>query len=95
MLHGSERAEQLFLGEAEALSRLAHPNIVHFFGLFQREGQLAIVMEFVRGRPLSEVIADAVKLRGKPNLPADPDVTSVEYLLSTFGCACRYSRPFP
>ncbi len=74
MLHGSDRAEQLFLGEAEALSRLAHPNIVHFFGLAEREGQLAIVMEFVHGKPLSEMIAGAVKSRDNVSLPAIPMV---------------------
>ncbi len=72
MLHGSERIEQLFLGEAEALSRLAHPNIVHFFGLAERKGQLAIVMEFVQGRPLSDMITDAVKQRVKVSQPAIP-----------------------
>lgn len=72
MLYGSDQAEQLFLGEAEALSRLAHPNIVHFFGLAQREGQLAIVMEFVQGRALCDLIADGSKARARSSQPAIP-----------------------
>src|SRR5690606_26304804 len=33
LLRGHQRARQLFLGEASALERLDHPNIVRFFGL--------------------------------------------------------------
>ena len=58
MLKGRERARQLFLGEAKALARLSHPNIVHFFGLSEQMGQLAIVIELVEGQPLSDVIED-------------------------------------
>ena len=74
MLRGSESVERLFLGEAEALSRLAHPNIVHFFGLAKLEGQLAIVMEFVHGKPLSDLIAEGVKSRANLNQPVIPMV---------------------
>lgn len=55
-LQGNERARQLFLGEASALERLSHPNIVHFYGLTQRAGRLALVIELVEGRPLNAVI---------------------------------------
>ena len=74
MLSGSESAERLFLGEAEALSRLAHPNIVHFFGLVRLDGQIAIVMEFVHGKPLSDVIDEAVRLSVGRRLPVIPMV---------------------
>lgn len=72
MLTGSESAERMFLGEAEALSRLAHPNIVHFFGLVRMGSQVAIVMEYVQGRPLSEVITQAASTRANPNHPVVP-----------------------
>ena len=72
MLHGSDRIEKLFLSEAEALSRLSHPNIVHFFGLAEHHGQLAIVMEFVQGSALSDMITDAVQRRVKVSQPAIP-----------------------
>lgn len=55
LLRGRERVRRLFLGEATALARLSHPNIVHFFALYQ-EDQLAIVMELVEGEPLSSTI---------------------------------------
>jgi eukaryotic-like serine/threonine-protein kinase len=74
MLRGSERLEQLFLGEAEALSRLSHPNIVHFFGLAESSGHVAIVMEFVHGKPLSELIVGAARTRTGTSQPAIPMV---------------------
>ena len=72
MLNGSSSAEHMFLGEAEALSRLAHPNIVHFFGLARFGAQVAIVMEFVRGKPLSELLEDAIRQRPSRNVPVIP-----------------------
>ncbi len=72
MLNGSSTAERMFLGEAEALSRLAHPNIVHFFGLARLHSQVAIVMEYVHGKPMSEMISEAVRVRPNPSVPAIP-----------------------
>jgi serine/threonine-protein kinase len=56
-LQGKARARKLFIREATALARLSHPNIVHFFGLSDSEGQLALVMELVHGESLSDLIA--------------------------------------
>ena len=56
LLKTKERARRLFLGEALALDRISHPNIVHFFGMPEHHGQMAIVMEWVEGEPLSELI---------------------------------------
>jgi serine/threonine-protein kinase len=72
MLNGSSSAERMFLGEAEALSRLAHPNIVHFFGLARLGAQLAIVMEFVHGKPLSAMITEAAQSRTSNSVPVIP-----------------------
>lgn len=57
MLTGKQRARQLFFGEATALGRLSHPNIVHFFALWQGAGQLAIAIELVEGEPLDRLIS--------------------------------------
>lgn len=58
LLKGNERARRLFLGEATALERLHHPNIVGFLGLARDQDRLAIVIELVEGRPLNAVIAE-------------------------------------
>ena len=42
LLKSRERARRLFMGEASALGRLSHPNIVHFFSLWQEAGHLAL-----------------------------------------------------
>lgn len=59
LLRGRERVRKLFRGEAAALERLTHPNIVRFHALTELHGQLALVIELVDGQPLSDVIDDA------------------------------------
>jgi len=65
-LSGRERARFMFLREATALERLAHPNIVRFVALVQTGAELAIVMEYVDGDPLSRLI------RRGPRNPFNP-----------------------
>jgi serine/threonine-protein kinase len=75
LLKARERARRLFIGEAVALDRLSHPNVVHFFGMPEGSGQLAIVMEWVDGEPLSEVIRHHVLNATPHGLPCMPMVT--------------------
>ncbi len=84
-LRGSERARQLFQREAVALGRLAHPNVVRFVGLAEQEGQVAIVMEFVQGSPLSYVVHAASKARARPELPCVPLETAWHYFSQLLG----------
>ena len=53
-----------FRHEALAVARLQHPNIVQVFdsGLDEASGRQFIVMEYVEGTPLSELIAGGKKL---------------------------------
>jgi TolB-like protein/Tfp pilus assembly protein PilF/predicted Ser/Thr protein kinase len=59
-----EAARQRFRQEALALSHLNHPNICTIYEIGESEGQTFIAMEYVEGRPLSELA------RGE-GLPAD------------------------
>ncbi len=43
-----------FLREAETMMRLAHPNVVKFHEIIERDDLLAFVMEFIDGETLSE-----------------------------------------
>ena len=63
---------KLFVGEATALQRLNHPNVVHFFALVEAPGQLALVIELVDGEALDGVIgrhAPAARAHRQPCLP--------------------------
>ncbi|MBP7652468.1 protein kinase, partial [Candidatus Dependentiae bacterium] len=51
----SESAKRLFL-EAKAVAKLNHPNIVNVFDVGDSSDELYISMEFVEGKPLTEII---------------------------------------
>lgn len=55
-LHENPEARTRLLREAQAASRLVHPNIVAIFAIENAEDQDFIVMEYVRGQPLSDLI---------------------------------------
>ena len=61
-----------FQKEADALSRLSHPNIVHLFELFEHAGTLMLLLEYVDGDSLGAVISRHVaraQLAGPGALP--------------------------
>ncbi len=51
-------ARMRLLREAQALAKLAHPNVVAVHDVGTYEGQVFIAMEFVEGRTLSEWVSD-------------------------------------
>ena len=90
-LSGRPHVRQLFLGEAEALRKLSHPNIVWFWGLAESaeagdgRSQLAIVMEMVQGEPLSNVIERHVERARQGSLPALPFARAWHYFQQLLG----------
>src|SRR6188472_139117 len=60
-----------FQREAQVLASLNHPNIAHVHGLEESGGTRALVMEFVEGRTLADVI-DSTGGRGVPVADALP-----------------------
>lgn len=85
LLQGKARARKLFLREASALSRLSHPNIVHFFGLSDFDGQLVLVMELVHGEPLSDLIQRVRSESRRGPLPALPLAQAWHYFAQLLG----------
>jgi len=63
VLHGyaaqSEELVQRFNREAQAISRLTHPNIIRVFIFGSTDDFIYLAMEFVEGKPLRDVIFDA------------------------------------
>jgi serine/threonine protein kinase len=85
LLRGRPRARKLFFGEATALSRLSHPNIVQFFGLCEHQRQLAIVIELVDGVPLSEILRGRSSAGQPGGLPCLPFVQAWHYFSQLLG----------
>jgi serine/threonine-protein kinase len=52
-----------FQTEARILARLTHPNLPRVFDYFSLPGRSCLVMEYIAGRTLEEILA---ALRGKP-----------------------------
>lgn len=75
----------LFEGEAEALARLKHPNVVHFLALVPHGEQLAIVLELVDGEPLSALIERHVGRARPGGIPALPFVRAWHYFSQLLG----------
>jgi serine/threonine protein kinase len=62
----STRLEQMFLEEAQLASQIHHANVVTTHDLGEHDGTLYLVMEWVDGEPLSEVINRAARRGGMP-----------------------------
>ena len=54
----NEDTRERFLDEARALIRFSHVNVVQLRHVGEHKGRLYLVMDFVRGRPLDEVLRD-------------------------------------
>jgi serine/threonine-protein kinase len=83
LIRGKPRAERLFRHEAEVLSKLSHPNIVHYFGMFDQDGELCIAMELVQGESLAELLQRANARGGA--LPRLPFAQAWHYLAQLLG----------
>src|SRR5262245_52661869 len=54
----SEQLRARLFREAQACARLSHPNIVTLYDLVDVEGRLFLVMEFLQGQELKQLIAE-------------------------------------
>lgn len=70
---------QMFLDEARTLSHVRHPNVVETFDVLSVDDELFLVMEYVDGPTLSEVVA-AIAARGE-QVPLDIGVRFLVDLL--------------
>lgn len=61
-LSSSPTALQRFLGEARAIGRLNHPNVVSIYDIDQWNGQYYLVMELISGGSIADRVNDAGQL---------------------------------
>jgi outer membrane protein assembly factor BamB/predicted Ser/Thr protein kinase len=54
----AEKTAQRTLREARAAAALRHPNVVSVYDTFEDDNRLYIVMEYIQGRTLKQVVAD-------------------------------------
>ncbi len=81
-LSGSS-ATARFQNEARAVGRLAHPGIVAIYEYGEDQDVAYIAMEYVEGRPLSQILA------GSPRPPEGDVLTLMDQLLDALACAHR------
>lgn len=60
------RMEEMFLEEAQIASQIHHPNVVGTTDLGEHNGILYLVMEWVDGEPLTQVMSKAAQSGGVP-----------------------------
>ena len=58
----------MFLDEARLAARLSHPNVIHTYEVGEEQGNYFIVMEYLDGQPLHEIL-HALKLSEIPVAP--------------------------
>jgi serine/threonine-protein kinase len=66
-LSEDEQFEQMFLDEASLASQIRHPNVCAIHDLGEQEGILYIVMEWIDGVPLNQLMKAAKKEGGIPS----------------------------
>jgi serine/threonine protein kinase len=63
-LVADQRARLMFVDEAHIASRLSHPNICQVLDLVAREDELYLVLEYLRGVDLREILKRTIQLGG-------------------------------
>ena len=70
-----------FRREANALKKLAHPNIVPFYGLYQSQAIIFLLERFIEGPSLKEIL---YQRRGDP-LPVSEAISYLSALCAALG----------
>jgi serine/threonine-protein kinase len=65
-LSEDEQFEQMFLDEASLASRIRHPNVVEILDLGEHSGVLYLIMEWIEGVPLNQLMKTAKANGGVP-----------------------------
>ena len=55
----NEKIRARFIQEGRALAQMNHPNVVQVYNLFEENGRFFLVMDFVAGRALDEILEES------------------------------------
>jgi serine/threonine protein kinase len=60
--HAGSTTRDRLLREAQIAASIEHPNVVDIYDVGEHEGGLFLVMEYLRGKPLSDVLAEVGRM---------------------------------
>src|SRR4051812_35763464 len=60
--HAASNTRERLLREAQCAASIDHPNVVDIYDVGEHQGGLFLVMEYLRGKPLSDVLAERGRL---------------------------------
>jgi serine/threonine-protein kinase len=60
--HAGSTSRERLLREAQIAASIEHPNVVDIYDVGEHQGGLFLVMEYLRGKPLSDVLAERGRL---------------------------------
>jgi predicted Ser/Thr protein kinase len=92
-LEGDDTAYQRFLREAQVVAKLNHPNIVTLFDMGERDGNPYIVMEYVEGVDLGNLLKQEGKLDLTEGLPLLADIAAALDYAHGLGIIHRDIKP--
>lgn len=64
--HRESTTRERLLREAQIAASIEHPNVVDIYDVGEHEGGLFLVMEYLRGKPLSDVLAELGRMDPDP-----------------------------
>lgn len=92
-LSGDPEMRARFLREARLQAKLSHPAVVNIFDYFEDEGNIFLVMEFVPGQSLEQMLLDRGKLPPKEVLDIAQGVLSALSFMHGKGIIHRDIKP--
>ncbi|TAK12017.1 MAG: serine/threonine protein kinase [Anaerolineae bacterium] len=92
-LEGDDTAYQRFLREAQVVAKLNHPNIVTLYDMGERDGNPYIVMEYVEGLDLGNLLKQQGKLDLTEGLPLLADIAAALDYAHGLGIIHRDIKP--